>query len=775
MSDTDILPLSGFTVLEVNDRDVPLCLRLAASLAGKIAADLGATVLKIEPPQGDPVRRAPPFLPGAESALFQFLNTSKRSVALDLASDTGRAHLVKLLQTADAVLFEEPASIAALARAGRATPIEIAAFPVEMNAATRPVSEFTLLALSGLLHMVGEPERKPLRLGGHQASYAAGLTAFTGLTSALAARDAGHKPAAVRVSLAEVLQWVNWKAASGAEATGVSPGREGKKSEFQIVPCRDGHVAVVYTVTQWPATRALIGDARLGDPKFESRAGRRQHIAELYAILTPWFADKTRAEIQSLAQAKGVPFGPIFSPAELLETEQYVARGFLAELEHPTLGRLRMPQLPVQWNGRSFAPRPAPSNPPHSNGEVPPSDGGGGVIGPSTRRMTPPSRITATPPHLNGEGSLTNIRVLDFGLLTAGANTSAMLADLGADVLKIESGAYLDPFRVVGKMDDRDGWWNRSPQFRFTNRNKRGLALNLKSPEGQRVVRELARHCDVVVENFRRGVLDRAGLGYKDLIEANPRLVFAAISSQGDTGPERMNVSFGSTLDATSGIAALTGYAGEEPRISGMDVNYPDQIVSLFAAGMVISAVMEARQTGKGCFLDFSQREVASFTIGEEILAAAADPARRLGSSGNEQEGIAQQDTYRCRDGRWIAVTLSAPNTTIEAFCAAHDRDNAVAQLLAQGIAAAPCNDGKDLLADKALAGATLIRDDKGGLVKGLPYRLDGRGALIERAAPDLGQHTAEVLRALLGYNEAQLEALAAAGVTATTPTVGTV
>ncbi len=359
MTASDTLPLQRFTIVEVNDKQVPLCLRLATSLAGKIAADLGATVLKIEPPGGDPVRHAAPLLPPhtshAESALFQFLNTSKRSLVLDLAQAPGRDALSKLLDTADAVLFEEPASVAALARAGRATPIEIAAFPVEMNAATRPVSEFTVLALGGLLHMVGEPERKPLRLGGHQASYAAGLTAFTGLTAALAARDGGHKAPSVRVSLAEVMQWVNWKAASGAEASGTSPGREGKSSEFQILPCKDGHVAVVYTATQWPQTRDLIGDPRLGNAKYNTRAGRRKNVAEIYAILTPWFADKTRAEIQKTAQAMGVPFGPIFSPAELLETEQYVARGFLAKL-----GELRMPQLPVQWNGRSFAPKPAP-------------------------------------------------------------------------------------------------------------------------------------------------------------------------------------------------------------------------------------------------------------------------------------------------------------------------------------------------------------------------------------------------------------------------------
>jgi len=376
---------------------------------------------------------------------------------------------------------------------------------------------------------------------------------------------------------------------------------------------------------------------------------------------------------------------------------------------------------------------------------------------------------------MSASGPLAGVRVLDFGLLTAGANTSAMLADLGADVIKIESGAYLDPFRVVGKIDDDDGWWNRSPQFRFTNRNKRGVALNLKAPEGQRVIRELARHCDVVVENFRRGVLERFGLGYAALNALNPKIVVAAISSQGDTGPERLNVSFGSTLDATSGIASLTGYEDEEPRISGMDVNYPDQIVSLFATGIVITAIMEARRTGKGAFLDFSQREVASFTLGEEIMAAAADPQRVHRRRGNQQDGVVQQDTYRCRDGRWIAVTLAVPDAESPAFCAARDSVAAVAELQARGVAAAVCNDGLALLKDKALAGVALARDAAGGMVKGLPYRLDGRGVHIERTAPDLGQHTDAVLRELLGLDDAELARLAESGVTSTTPTLGDV
>jgi crotonobetainyl-CoA:carnitine CoA-transferase CaiB-like acyl-CoA transferase len=132
---------------------------------------------------------------------------------------------------------------------------------------------------------------------------------------------------------------------------------------------------------------------------------------------------------------------------------------------------------------------------------------------------------------------LNGVRVIDFGQLTAGANTSAMLADLGADVIKIESPANLDLFRSIGAPDRDAGWWNRSPPFRFSNRNKRSIALDLKSSEGLQRVRELIAQSDVVVENFRRGVLERLALDYPNLRDLNPRIVLASISSQGETVP----------------------------------------------------------------------------------------------------------------------------------------------------------------------------------------------------------------------------------------------
>ena len=171
--------------------------------------------------------------------------------------------------------------------------------------------------------------------------------------------------------------------------------------------------------------------------------------------------------------------------------------------------------------------------------------------------------------------NLTDCRVLDLGIITAGATTSAILADLGADVIKIESPTYRDPFRKWDGEQLDGGHPDLPPFFRMTNRGKRNLGLDLKSAEGREVFLDLVRSCDVVVENFSRGVLDRLGLGYEALKAANPDIILASISSQGEDGPDAAYVSFGSTLEAMSGLAALTGYADGPPVVSGKDLNYP--------------------------------------------------------------------------------------------------------------------------------------------------------------------------------------------------------
>ena len=384
---------------------------------------------------------------------------------------------------------------------------------------------------------------------------------------------------------------------------------------------------------------------------------------------------------------------------------------------------------------------------------------------------------------------LKGVRVVDFGQLTAGANTSAMLADLGAEVIKIESHSYMDLFRHVGPRTAAD-WWNRSPPFQFTNRNKQGVALDLKQPEGRRLAGELIARSDIVVENYRRDVLDGLGLGYARMRALNPAIVYASISSQGETGPYRMHRSFGSTLEAMGGLSAITGYGDTGPRVTGGDVNYPDQVVSLIAAGFILAALRQARRSGLGAHLDISQREVVAFLLGEQIMAAAADPARTdPGPQGNAEEGLLLQDCFVGADGRWIAISIAdAPaaeraraivgagpdedlHAAITRWRLARPGADAVAQLIDGGVQAAPVNDGMDLLGNPDLTGCTLARDAAGGLVKGMPYRFGEAAMTIARAAPDLGQHTEAVLSRMLGLDGAELAHLAALGVTAADPT----
>jgi crotonobetainyl-CoA:carnitine CoA-transferase CaiB-like acyl-CoA transferase len=365
---------------------------------------------------------------------------------------------------------------------------------------------------------------------------------------------------------------------------------------------------------------------------------------------------------------------------------------------------------------------------------------------------------------------LSGIRVLDLGMITAGASASALLADLGADVMKVESGGAIDLFRTWDGRTPGVDWWNRSRFFRFTNRNKRGIGIDLKSPDGRTLFLRLVEQADVVLENFRRGVLERLKLSFADLLAVNPRIILASITSQGEHGPDRAAASYGSTLDATSGLASISGYPDGMPVISGIALNYPDQIISIFAAGVVVAAVLERRQTGKGIHLDIPQRELASFLIGERIVA---DDQTRLGN-GDDTAGA--QDCVHSADGVWLVVraadatTLPAP---FDAWAAVRTAADVIADLAARGIRATPVADGHGLHDAVVAAGdcTAFARDPAGDWAKGFPFQFRERAMRVTRPAPGLGEHTAEVLRELLDLSDAEIAALDASGATSILPT----
>ena len=350
-------PLDGAVILEVGNAQAPICLRLATSFAGKIAAELGAKVVKLEPFGGDPIRYAPPFLPsgpeGERSALFKFLNTGKTTLLMPSDSAAARTAVDALLGArVDGVLLEEDNELRASFAEHPLALVEIAGWPAGTPAVAR-LSEFTALALGGLLDMIGDPDRKPLRLGGHQASYSAGLSVFTALMALLAERDTGRRPPPARVSLIETAMWVNWKAIAGIDDEGKPPTRQGNQSEFQAVRCLDGWIAVVFSVTQFENLRDLVNSPALHHQKFATREGRLKHMPELYRYLEPWFAARTRAEVYQEAQRRGVPLGPVCTPADLITDPQNVARGFIVSLADASVSGARVPRLPVLWSSHA--------------------------------------------------------------------------------------------------------------------------------------------------------------------------------------------------------------------------------------------------------------------------------------------------------------------------------------------------------------------------------------------------------------------------------------
>lgn len=340
------------------------------------------------------------------SALFEFLNAGKS--VLRLPEHAGAEVLSRLLEGRVQGVFAEQADpVLALARERGLDAVEIVGYPREGPGTGAPLSEFGVLALSGMLDMIGDPAREPLRLGGHQAAYAAGMSAFTAMMALLSGREVGRAADVAKVSLIETMVWVNWKAVSAAQAQGRAPSRRGAKAEFQVLRCLDGWIALVFTVTQYDALVRLVDIPALSEPRFANRAARVENGEAFIATLAPWFAQRRRDDIYQQAQDLGVPLGPVVDAGELLDDPQHLARAFIATVAHPVLGARPLGCRCAGATTVSCRRRCASWR--------------GSRRGGRRRRG---ARMNTAPP-------LAGVRVIDFGQLTAGANTSAMLGDLG--------------------------------------------------------------------------------------------------------------------------------------------------------------------------------------------------------------------------------------------------------------------------------------------------------------------------------------------------------
>lgn len=392
-------------------------------------------------------------------------------------------------------------------------------------------------------------------------------------------------------------------------------------------------------------------------------------------------------------------------------------------------------------------------------------------------------------------GLLKGIRVADLSIVTAGAGSTQVLADFGADVIKIEGHKSPDLFRAWTAGDEKSTDDLSSPPFRTVNRNKRALGVDLKHPEGRQVMLRLVASSDVVVENFRRGAIERLGLGFDELVAVRKDIVLVSLSSQGATGPNVSFGSFGSTLDALGGVMSITGYDAETPLWSSNRINYPDQTVSLLAPALIVAGVLAARESGESRWIDLSQREVVTSLLGEWILRQSLGHESPVPTS-NMGPGSFEWCTRCAGQDDWVAVSLTSDSDwqscadvvglrssllgdpeargeilreAVGRWSGPLSREEVAGALQQVGIAAAPVKRGAELLTDPYFTElgwwqSVDLPDGGSEMQRGWAVRFDDGGPTsVTRRAPHVGEHTIGILSEL-GYDESEVERLVASG-----------
>ena len=610
--------LSGVTVLEVGAR-------VSTGYCGRLLCDIGASVVRLEQPYGDPLR-------AAEPAYAAYLHGGKL-LAAPRPGEGFAAAATRLAADADLIVCDDDrADVLADVRAARASQpgvllVCLSDYGLDGPLSGTPASELTLQSEGGisLLHPTGD--RPPVRAGVELAELASGTAAAVSAVTALLYAEAGAPPAdgadadVSRFESVITLLQFPWLMAQ-------IPGHPAYWVPQDPIPgievAKDGWVCTVaVTLQQWEKFRQMTSVPELDDERFKTMFTRAANAAEVTALVRSYTARHTVNELVETGARNHVPITPVSTPATLPAQAPYAIRG-------------------------TYTPGPAPVPPfRYDHAEGPQGPTGAGEQRGAARRGRP-AGASADPTR-----PLAGVRVVEFGTFQAGPIVGMNLAALGADVIKVESVARPDMLRFGGNVTiDRS--WERASAFTGVNLGKRAITADFGTEEGQQIIRRRIASSDVVLENFVPRVLDSHALSYDQLRAIKPDIIMVRMPAWGLTGPWRDRPGFTYTVNAVCGLSHLTGYPDGEPLITGTIV---DPMAAAYSTLIALAAIRRHQHTGQGGLIEVPLCDAAAQLTARAAISAATgtEPSRM----GNHSKTVAPQGIYQCADGTWIAVTVN--------------------------------------------------------------------------------------------------------------------
>ncbi|MCX6005961.1 MAG: CoA transferase [Chloroflexi bacterium] len=794
--EAQLKPLQGVRIIDLADEKAEYC--------SKVLADLGADVVKVERPGGDPSRSHGPFsgnLPGPERSLsFWYNNSGKLGITLDLEDHEDKKHFLNLVSTSDAVVesslpgylktlgldYESLSSInpglimASITGFGQTGP----------NSKYK-TSDLVACASGGQMYVTGKPDKTPLKSYGNQSYFLASLFAANGIMLALRWRDLSGKGQHIDISLQEAVAAALEHVLIQYFNEGIVPCRQGAlqwNCSSDLFPCRDKFVLLTFN-REWETLVELLDQkhmaADLTQAAWRDEEFRKQHIENIQDIFSFWTCMQNSHEVFELGQSMRFPWAIVNSIEDVMENEQLGSRGFFIPAQHPEANnKFNVPGPVICFNGSNDL-----------KWQRPPIAGEHNAMLPQLVIRTASTHPAGAQGNQNSKLPLEGVRVLDFTWMLAGPYATRTLADFGAEVIKVQS-------RKIATGAEQ----NDTAYFANWNRNKLSITLDLSRPEARELALDLVKKCDVVIENFTPRVMDNWGLNYDKLKQVNPSLVMVSLSGFGHNGPWRDFAALGPTEHALSGLTDLTAYINGKSCSIGFA--YADHISGLYASLAVLSALQLRDSTGTGVHVDISELEATCSLLGPSLIdySLNGNSVKPVGN-GPMWQIAAPHGCYPCKgEDRWCVIAVFSEeewqslcsvmghpawsregrfdsvqgrsdsseelDVLLAGWTAGYAPQDLVKMLQGAGIPAAVVSDASDLAKDPHLAARGFFIDLEHPVLGTIrsdsnPIRLSATPARYEKSAPLLGADNSRVFTELLGMDARTFQTYVEGGIIA--------